>query len=338
MLPSLPYVGIVVPTIREDSITRFLKEWEMEFLSYPNLILFIVEDNPQKSFTLEASDKIKISHFSWADIDSDLGDKSWIIPRRTDCIRSYGYYKAYQEGVDILITLDDDCYPTEKEPYLIKTYISNLSLKVSTEWFNTINARFDGHNGFYPRGFPYEDRGKEVVLSHGLWDHIPDFDGHTQLANPDIRVKNIRTEASVVPRHILYPMCGMNVAVKREVIPIFYFLLMGKTVDDQKHGMDRFGDIWAGLFSKKIIDHLDKAVVSGQPFIHHDRASHPHKNIELEKDALSVNDDLYDVVKNITLTSNTYKDCYIELAEKIYHDHPYFKSLKQAMVCWISLF
>src|SRR5260221_10881687 len=104
-------VIIVVPTIREESLQRFMYEWRDEFFAHKkfSVHLIIVEDNPQKTFKIK---KIKnITHYCWEDIEKDLKKDSWIIPRRSDCIRSYGYWKAYQYKPDMIVTLDDDCYP-----------------------------------------------------------------------------------------------------------------------------------------------------------------------------------------------------------------------------------
>lgn len=330
-----PVVGIVVPTIREESIQRFLREWEVEFSNYPNLKIFIMEDNPTKSFKLESRN---ITHLCWQDIDADLGEKSWIIPRRTDCVRSYGYYRAWKEGVDILITLDDDCYPMKKEPYLIKTYLENFKKQVGSEMFNTLEGRITNYKNFYPRGYGYFIRDKKVSLVHGLWENVPDFDGNTQIENPEVRINVSDTDVSCVPKNILFPMCGMNVAILREVIPSFYFLLMGKDKEENEFGIDRFGDIWSGFFVKKIIDHLDRAVVSGQPIIYHDRASNAEVNKKKEAPGLPLNELLWKEVAKINLTANNFKDCYIELAEKLPEFNEYFKKLKRAMKTWASLF
>src|SRR5713226_3359616 len=97
--------AIVVPTIRESCVTEFLASWRNEFAAH---LVIVVEDNPEKTFDISGPN---IRHFCWADIDRELGSSSWIIPRRTDCVRSFGYYQAHASGVDMIVTLDDDCYP-----------------------------------------------------------------------------------------------------------------------------------------------------------------------------------------------------------------------------------
>jgi hypothetical protein len=108
----------VVPTIREASIELFLEQWAAEFNGHR---VIVVEDNPQRTFALPAW----VEHYSWQDIDERLGDGAWIIPRRSDCVRSFGYYLAAQEECDFVVTLDDDCYP--ESYYKPRSWVSSAT-------------------------------------------------------------------------------------------------------------------------------------------------------------------------------------------------------------------
>ena len=104
-------------------------------------------------------------------------------------------------------------------------------------------------------------------------------------------------------------------------------------------GFDRFDDIWAGLFAKKIIDHLGLAVINGSPFIEHRKASDLAKNLIKEKRGIIQNETLWKAVDAVRLTKKTPASCYQELAEKIVFPRTaYFKNLRQAMEIWASLF
>jgi hypothetical protein len=96
-------IAIVVPTIRETCIKRWLTEWQGHLNTAQ---IYVVEDNPESTFDIK-----DCVHYSWKDIEKELGSESWIIPRRTSAIKAYGFLKAYQDGADIIWTLDDDCYP-----------------------------------------------------------------------------------------------------------------------------------------------------------------------------------------------------------------------------------
>ena len=131
----------------------------------------------------------------------------------------------------------------------------------------------------------------------------------------------------------------MNLAFRREVTPLMYFPLMGEDKNGNKWGYDRFDDIWAGIFSKKIMDHLGYGVMNGAPFVEHRKASDPFKNLIKEATGIEVNEKIWLEVDRVKLTSGNVIDSYRELIKKV--DFPktdYFVSLKKAILLWIELF
>ncbi len=311
-------IYIVVPTIRENSINDFLAAWEKQFKDYT---IIVIEDNPQKSFNIN---KPNVIHFAWEDIDNELKDNSWIIPRRTDCIRSYGYYKAYKLGADVIITLDDDCFPLDDD--FVKTHVSKLVRGNENAWESTLE-------NIKPRGVPYLNlnRSNECLLNHGLWEGIADYDAITQLNLSRLDLKP-EWEDKTIPRGKYFPMCGMNLSWKRELTFAMYFMLMGKDYE-----YDRFGDIWSGIIVKKILDHLNFAVNSGTPAIMHKRASDVWQNLRKELPGLKVNEIFWQAIDKIVLTKTTIKDCYLQIAEKLDLEGEYFKKLKVAMKTWVKI-
>jgi reversibly glycosylated polypeptide / UDP-arabinopyranose mutase len=312
--------AIVVPTIREDSIVSFLRAWSGEFSGH---LVIIVEDNPERTFAISG---FNVKHYCWADIDAELGSDSWIIPRRTDCVRSFGYYKAFEESVDIIVTLDDDCYPNGGE-FLQQHYKKLSSLADHRAWVST-------GQGALPRGMPYyhQNRQLQSVINHGLWVGVPDFDAVTQLggARFDPRFESIE---QVIPRGMFFPMCGMNLAFKPSIAPAMYFLLMGRDWP-----FDRFGDIWCGIFAKKMCDHLGLGVCSGEPMVEHKRASNVWQNLRKEAPGYEVNETLWRAVDSIVLTKSTVRDCYKELAEQLPFVGEYWDRLRRAMGIWADLY
>jgi len=319
--------SIVIPTIRQESITPFLKAWECEFKGN-NVI--VVEDNPEKSFELPKW----VTHYSWREIDQDLGRDSWIIARRSAAIRSYGYYKAWQAGSKYILTLDDDCLPekTYKNGF-VKTMLENLKMEWPNDtWWNT------SRGNFYPRGFPYKVRNNlKTVVHHGLWSNIPDLDGITQKKMPNLRTKPF-TQTEKVPYGQYFPMSGMNLAFRNEIVPAMHFMLMGQDKLGEKWPYNRFDDIWAGIFVKKICDHLELAISSGGPSVKHIRASNVDVNIKKERSGIPVNESLWKEVENILLKADSVSKCYLELAKGIDKKGGYWTKLARAMNIWTSLF
>ena len=311
---------LVVPTIRHDCIARFLTAWRDEFVGHD---VVVVEDNPERTFDLG---RPGLEHYSWKEIDEELGKDSWIIPRRTDCIRSFGFLKAWQRNSDFIVSLDDDCLPFA--PDFLSEHWRMLSTPASSSaWVSTVE-------GGTPRGVPYftKNRTGECVLNHGLWQGVPDYDALTQLLCARHPL-NVVPFDQVIPRGTYFPMCGMNVAFKTELAPAMYFLLMG-----ERWPYDRFGDIWGGIFVKRICDHLGYSVKSGRPFVEHRRVSNVWANLGKEAPSYEVNESLWQVVDRAVLTETTIARCYRELAKQLTIPGEYWTALRNAMQVWTELF
>jgi reversibly glycosylated polypeptide/UDP-arabinopyranose mutase len=229
MAATSPDLCVVVPTIRETSIHEFLAAWAGEL---EGARVLVVEDNPRRTFAL---DRPGVEHRAWDDIERELGDRAWIIPRRTDCVRSYGFWRAWQDGAQVIVTLDDDCFPVARG--VLAEHRARLDAEPEVpRWVPT-------GGGVRTRGLPYRRRGqtRRCVLNHGLWTNVPDLDALTQLDTPD-PARAFHPVDQVVPHGMYFPMCGMNLAFRRELTPAMYFLLMGPDRE-----FDRFGDIWCGV-------------------------------------------------------------------------------------------
>lgn len=333
---------LIVPTIREGSFKDLVERWDAIGL-FDRVDTIIMEDNPKRTFNVPLKFANDFLHLSWENIDEELGDQAWIIPRRSDTVRSFAYYKAYQLGYDYIMTLDDDCYPTQKDEGLhydgagfVEEHIRNLSGR--TKWFNTLSD-------VIPRGYPYFNRGEQPVwVNHGLWTNVLDYDAPHQLVSPE--KERFAFDSRIVPRGMYFPMCGMNVMWRREATVLMYHLLMGQEMKMgklEKLPFDRFGDIFCGIFMKKIADHLGKGVTTGMPYVRHERASNPFTNLRKEANGIEVNEKLWEYVDSVELPEKGGAAfLYSHLGNEIQkfggeHEH-YFKRLGVAMQLWAELF
>lgn len=316
--------AVVVASNRPEYLELFLEKWSTELRKVK---VYVILDLPEKrDFNFHGLD---VSLFCWADIDADLGEVSWVIPRYTSGIKSYGILKAWQNGAGMIACLDDDCFPDT--PRYIERHWENLKRNVHPDWHSTL----DVPPNRYPRGFPYEIRGKfrTVGISHGLWSNIPDYDAVTASRyGKDRTALYDPPRVEVVPVDNFFPMCGMNVAFRREIAPVMYFGLQGK-----EYPYDRFDDIWCGLFAKKILDHLGYSVTNGGPYIRHERASEVSKNLVKEQPGMAVNERLWKAVKTLKLRQATPGACLVECADAL-PSGEYWRKLRQAMRIWVSLF
>jgi len=340
-------IVLVVPTIRGNCIRDFIARWNGIGL-FEHVDLLVMEDNPNRTFDIQRPGSGDLFHLSWEDIAQDLGDRQWIIPRRSDCVRSYGYFKAFNLGHKYILTLDDDCYPCVEKDGLVydghgflDAHIQNLEKRPS-RWFNTLNS-------VKPRGIPFFNTGtgSQVIVSHGLWTNVLDYDAPYQLANPV--PEKFSYDVRTVPRGQYFPMCGMNVMWRREATVLMYHMLMGQQLVGGRHldklPFDRFGDIWAGIVMKRVADHFGYAVATGLPYIHHERASDPFVNLRKEAAGIQVNEQFWNVVDGVDLSeSYATHSCYFQIGKAVaefddFPEHvPYFKDLGHAMQTWAELF
>lgn len=258
-------IAVVVPTIREEWWKKFVKKWKPLFLRH-NCHVIKVEDG--------ASPRL-IHLDNIFDVHDVMGENKDLIYNQSDCVRNLGfaYIAKFMPDIEYIITLDDDVSPVGDT---IADHLKTLSRRVPISWLSTLIED-------YSRGFPYGIRDEaEVVLSHGLWEGVKDYDAPTQLVKEDCFSDYY---VGPIPKGAYYPMCGMNVAFKRKMLPYMYFAPMGYMV-----GLDRFADIWLGIESKKVIDKNKWAVFTGGAVVHHEKASDVWVNMKKELPGLKMNE------------------------------------------------
>ena len=101
---------------------------------------------------------------------------------------------------------------------------------------------------------------------------------------------------------------------------------------------DRFGDIWCGIISKKICDHLGLAVTSGEPLVHHDRASNVFTNLIKEAPGYRLNETLWKLIDSVVLTGTTVASCAQQIADALSDHGEYAGKLGKAYRAWLCLF
>lgn len=256
-------LAVVVPTIRPQSMEQFRRSWEHHLVGQNDRFLVQVDDGDVPTATVDGH--------SFTAKDFEAED---LIFNCTDACRNLGFLVAAKLGAKTIVTLDDDVSPPfGTDPIFDHQRV--LGTSVPTSWFSIASE--------YMRGFPYGVRSEsEVWVSHGVWVGVHDYDGPTQLVNGN---KPATFYKGPIPKGPLMAMCGMNLAFKIETLPWLYFAPMGTRL-----GVNRFGDIWAGIRLKRKLDELHKAIVSGYSTVHHERASDVLKNLEDEARGIRINE------------------------------------------------
>jgi len=307
---------LVIPSVREDSLRAFIKAWDLS--SWHHII--VIEDNPEQTFSLD----INCDHYSWREIQKDLGKDAWIISKKDSAIRAYGFLKAYQKGADYIFTLDDDTAPTSHNH--VEMHVKNM--EATSRWTESVPCK-------RTRGLPYKNRGilPNVMMSVGFWTGVPDLDSINSLIAPESNFQPLEY-SRILSSGQYVPICGMNLAFKRELTPACYFPIMG---DESPY--HRFDDIWFGILVKKICDHLGWHISCGTPFVEHKKHSNPFTNLEKEAPGIAFNEIFWEYIDAINLKGKNPRSCMKEIAKKLSKlDNIYMAHLGEAISVWEGLF
>ena len=81
--------------------------------------------------------------------------------------------------------------------------------------------------------------------------------------------KSMKEQRIMLAPGVMSPINTQNTAFHRDTVPAFYFVPVGDPVSGLP--VERYGDIWAGYFVKKAIDHLGDRITYGAPACDHRR-------------------------------------------------------------------
>lgn len=179
--------------------------------------------------------------------------------RKSSCVKNIGIARAWQDKARIVWCLDDDLSGNFKDAF--DEHVARLTVEHTVPpdgWVSSVTW-----NENLARGVPYTGRKKAIcAISCGLWTGSHDFDALTRMRYADGEPRPWFFNG-FVPKGMLVPICGMNVAFRREAAGAMFFW----------PNVGRFDDIWMGRVAKRECDERGYLVWCGQPYLHHDRKS-----------------------------------------------------------------
>lgn len=339
-------VHVVIASINELHNMVQFKEHLMESVHEINLVIIDEGDEAIRKRNGELLKKINYMFYGpkertlW--FKRRFGERAdeylSVIPERCHAETSFGFLVAYEEDADVIIELDDDVFPISRYN-IVEDHVRNLfydgGVKVSSrrgKWYNTIANLIIEHNyqTVFPRGHPYSSEARiedylwekkcdtKCVLNMGLWLGHPDLDALTILyrggldGRCGVHSKGLEGKKVVVDEGVYFAICSMNTSFTSKIVPAFYQLYMNCM------GIDRFDDIWSGIFLKKIADHLGDKICLGSPLVYHDkRPRNVFKDLKSELEGIAINERLWRIVDGIELNGGDYYECYLELIDSL---------------------
>jgi hypothetical protein len=261
-----------------------------------------------------------------------------LIPYNTDGRRVFGYLKALEEGCRLMISIDDDNFPTHDD------FVGHHQ-KTGQAWTSTLLREPRGFHNIceyltlepqrliFPRGFPFQLRGHvnqlqtvpglpgaRIGVTEGLWLEEPDVDATTWLNGKVRGVRYLGPDLFVLEQTTWSPVNTQNTSVVRELIPAFVFVTMAWPVPGGK--LDRYGDIWGGYFLLALMQGTPYHAAFGRPLVDHRRNPHNYvDDLRFEFWGMVLTDWLLQLLReNFRPAARCMTDRVLELAEFLRED------------------
>lgn len=286
-----------------------------------------------------------------------------IVPWNTDNRRNVGFVMALRDGVETLVSIDDDNLPVEGHDFIgghavTGGVLSAPEVSAASGWYNLFDAvEYTPSLTVWPRGFPYRLRKPDqvatrpgearVAVNAGLWLGDPDVDAITRIAiHPD--VKRMRIDRGLLAPGTYSPINTQNTAIARAAIPAYYYVLMHEPMHGSR--LNRFGDIWSGYFVQRCAKALGNAVAFGAPAVEQVRNDHDlFVDLREEFWGIVLSEHLSQWLPDVKLAGSTYSSLYGSLADALFEyvrtlQHPavnveviaYFGKVREAMHRWLE--
>jgi hypothetical protein len=338
--------GIVVTTIFDGS---FLEDYYRHFQAHGVLeqfAFYVVGDLSTPELCRQRTEQLHARGLPWhylgqAEQESFLQpfpELAGEIPWKSDNRRNVGFLKAYADGCDIIVAIDDDNYPKPRWPFhqghAAVGQAATLPVAAGHNgWFNLCSLMrvelpaLGGGQTVYARGFPYQRRDVRcgqigpqsatgtVGINVGLWSGDPDVDAATRLVTRCEAREDFATDC-LLGDNVLMPINTQNTALLRAAVPAYYYVRMGHPVGGMK--LDRFGDIFSGFFVQKCARAVGHRVRLGAPVVDHRRSPHNlYKDLWNELAGMVVIDDMLPLLEAPLSPAPTYSAAMLELVERL---------------------
>lgn len=198
--------------------------------------------------------------------------------------KNKGVEAAMAKGAEVVIVVDDDCFPNDMLPVdrFINFHLEALKPQ-QVKMFEAVT---------HPpsRGTPYLNHAitMPVAASMGFWTHIGDYDAPGQLVHGAIKPMQFNRKA-IFGKY--FPLCGMNLAFNVAEWPWCKFI-----------NVPRFDDIWQGFLWQKKAYSEGKCFNLNGPLVRHSRQSNVWKNLRDETLNLERNETIWQDIHKLPLS------------------------------------
>jgi hypothetical protein len=259
--------------------------------------------------------------------------------------RNIGILLAWQNGADVIITIDDDNFVLNQDFVGLHSAVGTarpVNTYASTSgWFDVCSfLRADDNVRFYHRGYPQKMRWTErnhfitsawaehrIAVNAGFWLDNPDIDALTRIERqPVVRgfAQSWAGNIALAPG-VWSPFNSQNTAMMRDVAPA-YFL---------SPYIGRYDDIWAGYIINRIAQHFGDVISFGEPLVRQERNPHDlWRDLDAERNGMILTDEFCEALRSIPLRGLTYHHCFGEIVHSLPQAWPQGQKWTESQCEW----
>jgi Reversibly glycosylated polypeptide len=297
-----PRLAVILTTINDGSFLERLRP--LLSAGTDQLFVLIIGDRKTSPECAKRAGELAAEGFDvrylgleeQAELGCAAGLPPEFVPFDSDNRRNFGILEAWRLGAEVLISLDDDNWPSDPDDFLGRyTGVGATqrlpAAKCFGRWPNLCamldirSGWTDGSVDIFARGHPHARRDRNtiglhigpdeeaVVLAHvGLWTGHPDVDAATSAALAPVS-RGMRVPGAVLaPFGARAPMSTQNVAITRALVPAWWYVRMGPMHSGRP--LNRFGDMFQAYFVSMVIEAIGGRFAFGAPLVHHERNPH----------------------------------------------------------------
>jgi hypothetical protein len=330
-------VAIVTTTIHVPEVIALHHEF------YPDAVYFISGDAKTPNREIREFLKAIPNCYYYSPEDQKALDYqcSDLLGWNTVQRRNIALLEAMKYDVDIIIVIDDDNIPVNKDHIplmidLISNPFSGLQVSSENNWIDT--GRFLQPRVIM-RGVPFckKDAGytyssviqKKIGIVAGLSIGDPDINAAEWLVNPPFVTNAHETLNPVLllDKNSFAPFNSQNTAYCKELFPLAFVIpFIGK-----------YNDIWSSYIAEKILRQFDYSVAFGRPFSFQARNKHNYiQDLKIELLGIEYTENFCQILNDIDLNMSDVTSCLRQIFTSLKGYNFFPNEAVEAGLAWCS--
>jgi hypothetical protein len=329
-------IAIITTTIHVPKIVALHNEY------YPEAVFYITGDRrtPHDEVCSFIKDFHNVRYYTPDDQDCLGYSCSEAIGWNTIQRRNIAMLEAIKDGVDVIVTIDDDNIP------MSRNHISSMGNLIEKSFsgcmIDSDNRWVDSGQFLIPpvimRGFSWSKKGgklsfkpvvrKKIGIVAGLSLGDPDINASEWLVKPPYvtGAQELLETGFIVDHNVWSPFNSQNTAWRRDLFPLMFVI---------PHIGTRYDDIWCSYIAERIMRETDFYLYFGKPFSFQARNVHNYiKDLSIEMFGIEHTDRFCELLDSFSLPDGNLNEKVRYIFRELKRTDFFPKKAAEAGIAW----